>query len=77
MPLVRRGSWNTRIEGIPVIIRFKTYWHTSCKHLFLMCIEGIPVIIRFKTAGTIYKDLSHGCIEGIPVIIRFKTRFFV
>ena len=37
------------IEGIPVIIRFKTLklftWYDKYS-----CIEGIPVIIRFKTA---------------------------
>ena len=44
------------IEGIPVIIRFKTHLH----HLIsfrIYGIEGIPVIIRFKTMGI---DIAHG-----------------
>ena len=36
------------IEGIPVIIRFKTYFQEPILAI-LYCIEGIPVIIRFKT----------------------------
>ena len=37
------------IEGIPVIIRFKTL-ALPLVHIFsYSCIEGIPVIIRFKT----------------------------
>ena len=36
------------IEGIPVIIRFKTL--SGKDNLIISCsIEGIPVIIRFKT----------------------------
>ena len=39
------------IEGIPVIIRFKTSKSTEIKTTFNFSgIEGIPVIIRFKTA---------------------------
>ena len=38
------------IEGIPVIIRFKTLEATSKNHPELYSIEGIPVIIRFKTS---------------------------
>ena len=61
-----------RIEGIPVIIRFKTV-ATILQFIIPLCIEGIPVIIRFKT--NIIKDDPDLflCIEGIPVIIRFKT----
>ena len=36
------------IEGIPVIIRFKTYLLHLLPPMYLS-IEGIPVIIRFKT----------------------------
>ena len=36
------------IEGIPVIIRFKTI-HIAFIMSISICIEGIPVIIRFKT----------------------------
>ena len=38
------------IEGIPVIIRFKTYKY-RIGFEDLESIEGIPVIIRFKTIG--------------------------
>ena len=37
------------IEGIPVIIRFKTF-NLSISSSTTSCIEGIPVIIRFKTS---------------------------
>ena len=38
------------IEGIPVIIRFKTIKErVEDVKLFYSRIEGIPVIIRFKT----------------------------
>ena len=37
------------IEGIPVIIRFKTIEANVCCLKSASCIEGIPVIIRFKT----------------------------
>ena len=62
------------IEGIPVIIRFKTHLH----HLIsfrIYGIEGIPVIIRFKTASLrkLPAPVKADGIEGIPVIIRFKT----
>ena len=63
------------IEGIPVIIRFKTE-AVGGFVMALIGIEGIPVIIRFKTktmARTV--DFSSRSIEGIPVIIRFKTPF--
>ena len=61
------------IEGIPVIIRFKT--EGSFKQLIsYVGIEGIPVIIRFKTIMELLNNSKHkNCIEGIPVIIRFKT----
>ena len=62
------------IEGIPVIIRFKTHSSYRSTYRFYSSIEGIPVIIRFKTLST--KDCPpkfFPCIEGIPVIIRFKT----
>ena len=36
------------IEGIPVIIRFKTK-KKLFSEILVLCIEGIPVIIRFKT----------------------------
>ena len=37
------------IEGIPVIIRFKTTYLLNINHSLFDSIEGIPVIIRFKT----------------------------
>ena len=37
------------IEGIPVIIRFKTSNSNSLSLFTSSGIEGIPVIIRFKT----------------------------
>ena len=37
------------IEGIPVIIRFKTKNRKLLGINLATCIEGIPVIIRFKT----------------------------
>ena len=37
------------IEGIPVIIRFKTVSPIIVVFFFILSIEGIPVIIRFKT----------------------------
>ena len=41
------------IEGIPVIIRFKT--QLTCDHdAETYRIEGIPVIIRFKTIFLLY-----------------------
>ena len=60
------------IEGIPVIIRFKTYYQLD-DNSTSFCIEGIPVIIRFKTE--IHQGIIRlfDSIEGIPVIIRFKT----
>ena len=70
------GAVRVGIEGIPVIIRFKTIF------ILIYCntaigIEGIPVIIRFKTNGWWYppplQDLG---IEGIPLITRFKTFFW-
>ena len=61
------------IEGIPVIIRFKTFKiHYKCLYK-VISIEGIPVIIRFKTPGTAWEQVENNSIEGIPVIIRFKT----
>ena len=63
------------IEGIPVIIRFKTTSWSWIECIQYLCIEGIPVIIRFKTRNQL--SLAHvpqrQSIEGIPVIIRFKT----
>ena len=43
------GAVRVGIEGIPVIIRFKTLilGHGQVNEI---CIEGIPVIIRFKTS---------------------------
>ena len=38
-----------RIEGIPVIIRFKTSYVVFHTVIPEFRIEGIPVIIRFKT----------------------------
>ena len=38
------------IEGIPVIIRFKTIGDIKMRLKLFFCIEGIPVIIRFKTS---------------------------
>ena len=38
------------IEGIPLIIRFKTLWIFKDSSPVLS-IEGIPLIIRFKTQG--------------------------
>ena len=65
------------IEGIPVIIRFKTLRYEP-KSWYSGCIEGIPVIIRFKTlALPLVHIFSYSCIEGIPVIIRFKTEYFL
>ena len=62
------------IEGIPVIIRFKTTTSTSAFKSIHKSIEGIPVIIRFKTPELEpYFVRFNFCIEGIPVIIRFKT----
>ena len=45
------GAVRVGIEGIPVIIRFKTLilGHGQVNEI---CIEGIPVIIRFKTFTT-------------------------
>ena len=40
------------IEGIPVIIRFKTIISTVLGINVPMSIEGIPVIIRFKTLSS-------------------------
>ena len=40
------------IEGIPVIIRFKTSFHNHLRSSYFSRIEGIPVIIRFKTKRT-------------------------
>ena len=40
------------IEGIPVIIRFKTLKNYRVWDEMLKGIEGIPVIIRFKTKRT-------------------------
>ena len=39
------------IEGIPVIIRFKTHFGLLNQGLFYInpCIEGIPIRTRFKT----------------------------
>ena len=63
------------IEGIPVIIRFKTTCDHEIKFYCFEGIEGIPVIIRFKTTTFLPKPFnSIISIEGIPVIIRFKTR---
>ena len=61
------------IEGIPVIIRFKTQGGLI-GNIYDLGIEGIPVIIRFKTCKEL-KDahIKVWGIEGIPVIIRFKT----
>ena len=62
-----------RIEGIPVIIRFKTKDYSD-EELIAERIEGIPVIIRFKTKFMRTLGVIGGIsIEGIPVIIRFKT----
>ena len=62
------------IEGIPLIIRFKTLAISLARFLSRPCIEGIPLIIRFKTrikeAGL---EKGWYSIEGIPLIIRFKT----
>ena len=59
------------IEGIPLIIRFKTkisltFWNSSGG------IEGIPLITRFKTYP-IQQDarLRLQCIEGSPLVTRF------
>ena len=40
------------IEGIPVIIRFKTS-DVAINHIKALGIEGIPVIIRFKTLSSL------------------------
>ena len=40
---------NLSIEGIPFIIRFKTFMHLLKNALLCESIEGIPFIIRFKT----------------------------
>ena len=66
------GAVRVGIEGIPVIIRFKTLilGHGQVNEI---CIEGIPVIIRFKTAILVIVHYTLLGIEGIPVIIRFKT----
>ena len=61
------------IEGIPVIIRFKTEYVPADTKSLDRGIEGIPVIIRFKTPGKLDSGNGRTCIEGIPVIIRFKT----
>ena len=62
-----------RIEGIPVITRFKTLILDRFPMLKLR-IEGIPLITRFKTtAGMNGLMIINGCIEGIPLITRFKT----
>ena len=62
------------IEGIPVIIRFKTLSPlTFNAYMFGRGIEGIPVIIRFKTKLSDLELRVKKSIEGIPVIIRFKT----
>ena len=63
----------SRIEGIPVIIRFKTFSTLFNKNLSFLSIEGIPVIIRFKTLLSEFTPSPFKSIEGIPVIIRFKT----
>ena len=63
------------IEGIPLIIRFKTEDNYLPLYLILfLSIEGIPVIIRFKTK-VLYHQINHFKfrIEGIPLITRFKT----
>ena len=41
-------SYLLGIEGIPFIIRFKTF-ASAIEFITLLCIEGIPFIIRFKT----------------------------
>ena len=46
--MVYRPSSPGSIEGIPVIIRFKTI-SLRVSRYSTNCIEGIPVIIRFKT----------------------------
>ena len=61
------------IEGIPVIIRFKTPLISFLSNTCRISIEGIPVIIRFKTALVSSCTSVGAGIEGIPVIIRFKT----
>ena len=48
------------IEGIPVIIRFKTFAFASFLKKWVCGIEGIPVIIRFKTL------LTHNLFLPIP-----------
>ena len=48
MKLIPGDSFGFSIEGIPVIIRFKTKTKVQEQHRRLS-IEGIPVIIRFKT----------------------------
>ena len=62
------------IEGIPLIIRFKTFY--LCGYdLHNSSIESSPVIIRFKTllCQVPIKSALHR-IEGSPLITRFKTR---
>ena len=54
------------IEGIPVIIRFKTKDVFFCNNIYF-CIEGIPVIIRFKTN----KGLD-GTMGGFSVLKVFQ-----
>ena len=48
MIILLERDWISCIEGIPVIIRFKTSDSRDSIVIF-NGIEGIPVIIRFKT----------------------------
>ena len=65
------------IEGIPVIIRFKTILRRR-KSFIYKGIEGIPVIIRFKTSMlvSLLYTISLISIEGIPLITRFLNFYW-
>lgn len=51
-----------RIEGYPVIIKFKTVIFKNI-FPFTYSIEGYPVIIRFKTA-----NLAYDCLFLLDVL---------
>ena len=49
MLLDTKKNWLLSIEGIPVIIRFKTHLTKDLQITPTYRIEGIPLITRFKT----------------------------
>ena len=55
-----------RIEGIPVIIRFKTVPQDTLKDN-RYGIEGIPVIIRFKTSNDAFFSISNTVLKAFQL----------